>query len=139
LENSSFIVSSAHPDKSLHGRGFVARLSGSTAEFIDMWVTMMTGKKIFTLGDHGQLYFKLSPILPAWLFKNGKLTFKLLGSIDVTYLNPKKKNTWEGLAVKSYKLMIDGKEVAVNGPVIPEPYATLIRNRKVSRIVVKLA
>ena len=33
LENSSFIVSSAHPDASLHGTGFVARLSGSTAEF----------------------------------------------------------------------------------------------------------
>ena len=28
LENSSFIVSSAHPDESLHGNGFVARLSG---------------------------------------------------------------------------------------------------------------
>src|SRR3989344_1069318 len=32
LENSSFIVSSVFPDPSYHGVGFVARLSGSTAE-----------------------------------------------------------------------------------------------------------
>ena len=31
IENSSFIVSSANPDRSLHGNGFVARLSGATA------------------------------------------------------------------------------------------------------------
>ena len=37
LENSSFIVSSAHPDESLHGRGFVARLTGATTEFLSMW------------------------------------------------------------------------------------------------------
>ena len=29
LENSSFIASSVHPDAALHGRGYVARLSGS--------------------------------------------------------------------------------------------------------------
>lgn len=134
LENSSFIVSSAHPDKSLHGRGFVARLSGSTAEFVDMWLIMMTGKKIFTLDDHGKLCFQLAPILPSWLFKKGELSFKLLGSIEVTYINPKKKNTWEGLSVASYKLTIEGKEVEVTGPVISEPYASLIRNRKVTQI-----
>ena len=45
LENSSFIVSSAHPDKTLHGRGFVARLTGATAEFLNMWTLMMIGKR----------------------------------------------------------------------------------------------
>ena len=40
LENSSFIASSANPDESLHGKGFVARLSGSTVEFLNMWVEM---------------------------------------------------------------------------------------------------
>ena len=48
-ENSSFIVSSAHPEKSLHGAGFVARLSGSTAEFIHMWLLMNTGPEPFFL------------------------------------------------------------------------------------------
>ncbi|WP_203636793.1 cellobiose phosphorylase, partial [Thermobrachium celere] len=33
LENSSFIASSANVDESIHGTGFVARLSGATAEF----------------------------------------------------------------------------------------------------------
>ncbi|MBM3255466.1 MAG: hypothetical protein FJZ08_04120, partial [Candidatus Omnitrophica bacterium] len=40
LENSSFIVSSAFVDKNLHGNGYVARLSGSTAEFIQLWLIM---------------------------------------------------------------------------------------------------
>ena len=44
LENSSFIASSVNPDPHVHGRGFVARLSGSTAEFLSMWITMMAGK-----------------------------------------------------------------------------------------------
>jgi len=34
FENVSFIVSSAHPEEKYHGRGFVSRLSGVTAEFI---------------------------------------------------------------------------------------------------------
>ncbi|MFA6379369.1 MAG: hypothetical protein WCX16_06285, partial [Candidatus Omnitrophota bacterium] len=36
LENSSFIASSAHEDPEIHGRGYVARLSGATAEFVHM-------------------------------------------------------------------------------------------------------
>ena len=140
LENSSFIASSAHPDTSLHGRGFVARLSGSTAEFVDMWIIMMTGKKIFSLDAAGKLCFQLAPILPAWLFKKGELSFKLLGSINVTYLNPKKNNTWEGLAVKAYTLtMHDGKEVQIDGASVPKPYARLIRERQVTKIVTTLS
>jgi hypothetical protein len=140
LENSSFIVSSAHPDKNLHGRGFVARLSGSTAEFVDMWIVMMTGKKIFSQGANGKLCFQLSPILPAWLFKNRELSFKLLGSIDVTYFNSAKKNTWEGLSVASYILTLPGgKEVEINGPVISDPYAQLIRERRVTKIIATLS
>src|SRR3989339_2149590 len=42
LENSSFLASSAHPNPDIHGQGFVARLSGACAEFIDIWVIMMT-------------------------------------------------------------------------------------------------
>ena len=49
LENSSFLVSSAHPDATLHGRGFVARLTGATAEFLSMWSLMMAGPQPFTI------------------------------------------------------------------------------------------
>ncbi|MDP2923847.1 MAG: cellobiose phosphorylase, partial [Candidatus Omnitrophota bacterium] len=43
LENSSFIVSSAYPDKSLWAKGFVARLSGATAELLNIWVMLCLG------------------------------------------------------------------------------------------------
>ena len=141
LENSSFIVSSANPNKENHGRGFVARLSGGAAEFIDIWLIMMTGKKIFSVDEKGLLTFKLAPILPAWLFKQGKLSFRLFGEIEVLLLNPKKKNTFgqDGVKPIGYKLSLDGNEVEISSPLIKEPYSKLIRERKVSRIVVSLA
>jgi len=138
LENSSFLVSSENPDKEDHGRGFVARLSGATAEFIDMWIRMTTGKNIFGLDKAGKLTFKLSPILPSWMFRNGKFSFKLLGSIDITYLNKKKKNTFDGLKPVSYLLTVNGKEVSVDGPILSEPYSRQVRDLKVQKIIVTL-
>jgi hypothetical protein len=79
LENSSFIVSSAHPDESLHGAGFVARLSGSTAEFLSMWQLMMSGPQPFVM-NNGELQLALRPICPATgSTRSGKLSFRLLG------------------------------------------------------------
>jgi hypothetical protein len=140
LENSSFIASSAYPDKDSQGRGFVARLSGATAEFIDMWIRMTTGKIIFYLDKGRKLCFKLSPALPSWLFRNGTFKFTLLGSVEVTYINKKGKDTFNG-GVKpiSYKLFLDNKEIDIDGPSINEPYSKMIRNRKVKKIIVSLA
>merc|ERR1712216_50137 len=67
LECSSFIVSSAYPDKLAHGQGFLARLSGSTAEFLSMWNTMMAGSKPFEF-DGSNLTLELKPALASWLF-----------------------------------------------------------------------
>ncbi len=138
LENSSFLVSSAHPIKEKHGRGFVTRLSGGTAEMLDIWAVMTSGKKIFFLDEKGKLGFRLFPALPAWLFKNGVFRFKLLGTIDVTYINKSRKNTYDGLKPVSYKLSMDNKEVEINKPTLSEPFASLIRERKVRKIVVNL-
>lgn len=138
LENSSFIVSSAHPNAKNHGRGFVARLSGGAAEFIDMWLTMTTGKTIFSLDPEGKLRFQLKPVLPAWLFKKQELCFKLFGSINVTYLNPKGKDIF-GVVPASYKLILDDKEIEIAQPFIAEPYASMIRERKVKKIVATLS
>jgi len=141
LENSSFIVSSAHPNKHSHGRGFVARLSGGAIEFMDMWLIMTTGKKIFSLDGAGKLVFNLSPLLPGWLFKKGKLVFTLLGSIEVTYLNKKGRNTYgqkQSVKPRSYRLCYEDREVEINAPVVPEPHARAIRDRKVKKIVVNL-
>ncbi len=53
LENSSFIASSRFPDARVHGTGFVARLSGSTAEWISMVFYMGMGAQPFQW-VHGQ-------------------------------------------------------------------------------------
>ncbi|MDO4306653.1 MAG: hypothetical protein Q4C77_07445 [Eubacteriales bacterium] len=84
-ENSSFIASSANPNPKLHGKGFVARLSGSTAEFLQMWQIMMFGKRPFGMED-GELALEFQPLLPAYLL-NGQDTVEaaFLGTIPVTY------------------------------------------------------
>jgi hypothetical protein len=138
LENCSFLVGSGYPDPDRHGRGFVARLTGATAEFIDIWVRMTSGKTPFTLGSDGRLRFALSPVLPAWLFKDGVFEFRFLGAIDVTYLNLARKNTWEGVRPLSYRIVAGGREESVSGESVGEPWASLIRDRKVQKLVVTL-
>ena len=95
LEAASFIVSSAFPDKKLHGASFLARLSGSTAEMMSMWAIMMAGQKPFTVDPNGTLILALQPVLPGWLFtEEGTVAFTFLGEVKVTYHNPTKADTW---------------------------------------------
>lgn len=140
LENSSFIASSVNPDSSLHGQGFVARLSGTTAEFLSIWQLMMMGKKLFDINEEG-LTLKLEPILPSWLFDSeGKVQFTLLGKIQVTYHNPSRRNTFgnEGAKTVKYVLQMNGEEVEVNGDKLQDAYAQAVRDGKVSRMDVYL-
>lgn len=85
LENSSFIASSANPDEAIHGKGFVARLSGSTAEFLSMWQIMLLGERLFAVRD-GELELRLRPLLPKALTR-GQETVEatLLGRTRVIY------------------------------------------------------
>lgn len=88
LENSSFLASSVNPNPKYHGRGFVARLSGSTAEFLEIWEIMMFGKKPFSY-INGELSLKLMPCIPSYLIgeeKRVKAVFR--GNILVTYELP---------------------------------------------------
>jgi hypothetical protein len=128
LENSSFIVSSAHPDETLHGNGFVARLSGSTAEFLSMWVVMTAGLQPFQV-EQGQLVLAFKPILPGWLFKtDGRFTFRFLGSCDVTVHNPLRRDTFsEGSDIQKIELRTDGEMISIKGAVIGVPYAERVR------------
>jgi hypothetical protein len=145
FENSSFIASSVHPDKKVHGQGFYARLSGSTAEFVHMWLIMMTGGKPFGLDDGGKIVFRLSPVLKGEMFlKNGTLKFIFLGKIPVTYVNPGRTDTFGGIAPERYRKdaryvisLEDGSAKEFTGSV-PEPYSVLIRQRKVKEITVFL-
>lgn len=91
-ENSSFIASSRNPDNSCHGKGFVARLSGSTVEFLNMWVLMMFGKTPFYM-ENGELMLKPEPALPAYLVEeNGTVEAVLLGETKVVYHIGEKKD-----------------------------------------------
>ena len=141
MECSSFIASSAFPDPGVHGQGFLARLSGSTAEFMDMWKHMFVGPTPFILNDDGELEMQLVPALPSWLFEdettdaepnfdedgNYIVSFKLFASIPVTYHNPGAKDLF-GKSPKSYKVtMADGSVVDVDGATIPSETAVMIR------------
>jgi hypothetical protein len=122
FENVSFIVSSAHPDKNIWGQGFVSRLSGSTAEFLSIWIEITSGSNPFFIKDN-QLYLKFSPKIPNFMFtKEEKLIkktdgeeilipknsfgFNFLGKIFVIYNNPKRNDTYGKKCCKicSYKI-----------------------------------
>ncbi|MFH0941176.1 MAG: hypothetical protein V1840_04910 [Candidatus Omnitrophota bacterium] len=156
LENSSFIVSSVHPDKSLHGAGFVARLSGSTAEFIHMWLLMNVGPEPFFLDKAGALSLRLRPVLCGKLFARGpkiakrakrakqkapEYSFLFLGKTRVTYINPKGKDTFGKGGVGPVRIRLFGPLGLIaetEGGVVRSPYAEIVRSGEVERIEVIL-
>ncbi|TVP87459.1 MAG: hypothetical protein EA344_01780 [Alkalicoccus sp.] len=141
LEHSSFIASSAHPDPKVHGRGFVARLSGATVEFLNMWTWMMAGPSPFVMTD-GKLAFRLSPVLADWLFKeDGTLSFMLFGHCLVTYSNKDRKATYgKNAAVPAvYELTYnDGRTYQIRDSLVTGEHAYAIRNKEVKGIRVTL-
>lgn len=161
LENSSFIVSSANPDPSLHGSGFVARLSGATAEFIHILQLMMVGPKPFSLSAQGELQFNLCPALPGWLFtreaRTGRLlqaghwqdihfaentfSFMFLGQIMISYHNPDRYDTFGAQLASpvSWTLTdLEGHTSVFHGPVLSGDIAHQIRSLKIRSINVEL-
>lgn len=120
FENSSFIVSSAHPERDIHGQGFVSRLSGSTAEFISMWISMTSGLRPFTCVNN-QVVLRFAPQIAGKLFTTKKenvtiyntngssenvelqkdsFLFKFLGKTVVVYHNPSRKDTFGAKAAR---------------------------------------
>lgn len=133
LENSSFLVSSAHPDESLHGAGFVARLSGSTAEFASMWRVMFAGQQPFLMRGQ-ELCLSLRPALPGWLFpENGQVSFRFLGCCTVTYHNPRRLDTFRaGAAIQKIVLHSTGQpSIEILSDTIPAPYAHQVREGQI--------
>jgi len=139
-ENSSFIASSANPDPRTHGRGFVARLSGSTAEFIQMWALMMFGKTPF-IQENGKLKMQLQPILPAYLIPDdGQVEAVFLGTARVTYHFPEKKDYVPGsYEVKSVTVTAkNGTVWTTEGAVVDTEAAEAVRNGQVEKIDVTI-
>lgn len=160
LENSSFIASSANPDAGIHGTGFVARLSGSTAEFVHILLLMCAGPRPFRM-EEGELVLSFSPCLPAWLFTEREhrerlwlgtrkqevvfaentFSFMFLGRILVTYHNPARRNTYGRNAVRPVSVSItdtSGKTTRLKRGSIPERWARRIRDRRVRRLYIEL-
>ncbi len=143
LENSSFLVSSAFPDKKLHGNGFVARLSGSTAEFLQIWLIMNLGEVPFLLDAKNELNLQFRPILAGWLFTKEECTysFNFLRKISVTYHNPKRKDTFGKSAARINKILFNdasGKNVQIISDTVPSPYALQIRSGQINKIDIYL-
>lgn len=162
FENSSFIASSAHPDRRVHGQGFVSRLSGSTAEFLSIWIFITSGIKPFSVSE-GRLCLKFRPAIAADMFTKEAsgvkiylpdgskeevnipgncFAFKFLGNTLVIYHNPDRKNTFgvKKAAIVSHLLeYYDGRKKELLSGEVKEPYASDIRNGKVRKIDVILA
>lgn len=141
LECSSFIASSAFADPEMVGQGFLARLSGSTSEFLSMWVIMMIGTEPFFLRDQsGALEMQLKPAIPFWLFRKHdedttlvseeqqySISFKLFTSIDVTYYLREARDLF-GISPSRYEIGLrDGSKVQFDSPTIPTEFAMKIR------------
>jgi hypothetical protein len=133
MECSSFIASSAFENPSIRGRGFLARLSGATAEFLSMWTLMMIGETPFSVDDEtGELRMQLVPALPRWLFAEDdnelKVSFKLFGSIDVIYHHLRGDEDLFGVSPTRYVVtQRDGFVIQVEGPSINGELADKIR------------
>jgi hypothetical protein len=141
FENASFIASSAHPEEAIHGQGFVARLSGATAEFISIWIAVTSGLTPFSLSE-GKLCLALRPLLPAGFFTSaGTFTFNFLGGCTVVYHNESCKDTFgpQGAVVRSYRITYnDGNVEEIAGSLIKSGSALAVREGKVRRIDVML-
>ncbi len=134
LENSSFIATSSNPDPKKHGQGFVARLSGSTAEVLSMWKLMFIGKTVFKQ-ENNELIFSLSPRLHHRFFEHGTVKTTLLGTIPLTYHNPTGKSTYsDQIKIAKMVLHMNGMAKTIEGSCVKGIDAQAIRNKTVKAI-----
>ncbi len=153
LENSSFIVSSAYPDSSLWGKGFVSRLTGATVELLNIWMVICMGERPFFIDNQGELCLQFRPLIKKDLFIKTPLSFKMEGevinlprntfsfklfsSILVVYHNPNRKDTFKA-KVKRIKIKSQQKTFILNSDIITSPLSYDIREKKIKRIDIYL-
>jgi hypothetical protein len=120
----------------------VARLSGSTVEFMQMWLVMNMGMNPFFINERNELNLRFRPILSGCLFdKKNKYSFNFLSKIYVVYHNPKRKDTFGRNATKVKKIIFNDKQgnpVEIASDTIPSPYTEQIRFRQISKIEIFL-
>lgn len=140
LENSSFIASSANQNEKIHGKGFVARLSGSTAEFLQMWQMMMFGKCPFT-EENGELCCSFQPSVPDYLIPEDlRLEAMFLGTVNVVYDVNSRNSLIPGHYCVERMCVKDRSENErmVNGNCLKGPMAEAVRNGEIKEIQVFL-
>ncbi|OVE78329.1 hypothetical protein BVX98_00555 [bacterium F11] len=147
FENSSFLASSTFPKKSFQGKGFVARLSGATAEFLSMIYHLVLGPNPFTLNEEGGVIFSPKPVLPAeWFSKKAEgllpqnsLSLTLFG-IPLTYVNPKKKNTYgrTGVQPVGFEWILDGRFYSCEGSALPSEPTVAFREGRLENLTITL-
>ena len=95
----------------------------------------MTGGKLFTMED--ELQFSLEPIIPAEYFKEGIITFKLFGNIEVVLINRTGRDTFGDNPAKitKYELVSNDSVVLTK---VKGKHARDIREGKVTKIIVTL-
>ncbi|MDD6491954.1 MAG: hypothetical protein PUG54_07005 [Firmicutes bacterium] len=138
-ENSSFLASSANPNPAYHGRGFVARLSGSTVEFLQMWILMMFGN-LFSY-ENGELKAVFAPVLPAYLVGEERhVEAMLLGKTKVIYDMEETRDYFpETYKIISMELLYhDGSIYRTTQGVLIGAIAEDLRNGKIREIKISL-
>lgn len=137
LENASFIATSNNPNPKNHGRGFVARLTGTTSEAITLFMLMMTGKKLFTF-NHDVLSFGIHPLLTKDFFdEQHEVSYHLFETVKVTIKNPSMKDTFD-LDPVQYILKNSVDTVVIDGTHVDGHLAELIRKKHFDTISVIL-
>lgn len=152
-ESCSFIAASCCPEPAIRGRGFVARLTGSTAEFIHIWRLLTVGERPFRL-ERGELVFRPEPVLPADWFRSDPSTLRLgaihhdlpadclactlPGGTLLVYRNAHRTNTWgDGAARPATFAIAGGEELA--GSELRGDVAERLRDGHFRRIDVTLS
>ncbi len=143
VENSTFIASTNNPDPRTHGRGFVARLSGTNAEWVHIFHLITVGTNPFDVNEKGELVFSPQPLIKGDLFTTeGTFQFRFLSAIDITYINPSKKDTYGKNAPQVKKWIIEdnqGNKSEVEGPTLSGNLAHQVRNRQIKTIQIELS
>ncbi|HYH02449.1 MAG TPA: hypothetical protein VEC37_05070, partial [Bacillota bacterium] len=158
VENVSFIVSSAYLRETLHGNGVVARLSGSTAEMLHIWLWLSFGARPFRLNPQNQLELVFEPLLTADLFSKDARTVevcwannitrcyelpadsycvKFLNRTLVVYFNPKRRDTFgpDPTQIRRIELTFwDSHRLTITNKILTGEIAVAVRQGRVERI-----
>ncbi len=136
-ELSSFIVSSVYPYRELHGQGRYARLTGATAEVLEI-IYRMIGAKFHA---EKSLTLRFEPHVPKYLFKQSEETesieFKLFNGVRVR-IN-RTRHAHRGEKQHRIELEENGKAIYSSTELaIQEPLSRKIRNGKSENLLIKI-